>query len=274
MLLLCLLVFFHPIADHEEEDSGGEEGDDGIAEDAAVALDDAGVGSLIGEPSEEGQHAVPDEGTEGGVEREREEIHLAETCGDGDELADDRDETAHEGGDHAVVVEILLGAFHLLAREAQHVPPAAVDEGIDDGAAEPAREEIVDEGAEEGAEGAEEHHEPYLHAALTLGIGGDIDRRGNDHLGGEGDERALDSHEAADGPIVHVGVVPVECRGHEARRGCVATYRLGHADILLCTESGGGEENSHKQQDWQKTFYLFHILYYYLDNGLFIYLSL
>ena len=62
------------------------------------------------------------------------------------------------------------------------MPQLALGEGIDDGAPEPHGEEVVDECPNQGAEGAEEHHEPYLHAAATFGIGSHIDGRWDDHL--------------------------------------------------------------------------------------------
>ena len=117
-----------------------------------------------------------------------------------------------------MVVEVLLGAFHLLTRKLEHVAQLAVDEGVDDGAAQPAREEVVDESPQQCPKGTDEHHQPYLHAAATLGVGGNIDGWRYHHLGGEGNERTLDCHKTSHGPVVHIGIIPVEKVGDKARR--------------------------------------------------------
>lgn len=67
----------------------------------------------VGEVAEACQHAVPDGCTEEGVKRERNKLHVGDACGYRNQLANHRDEAAHEGGNCAMFAEVVFGFLHL-----------------------------------------------------------------------------------------------------------------------------------------------------------------
>ena len=105
----------------------------------------------LGYYAEQGQNGVPDRGTEERVSQKSAEVHPCQSCGDGDELADAGDESAHKRGHFAVLVEIGLSALNLLGTEKQHVPQAGVGELVDNRPAEPHGERVVDDGTKDSA---------------------------------------------------------------------------------------------------------------------------
>ena len=105
----------------------------------------------MGKVAEACQHAVPDGCTEEGVKRERNKLHVGDACGYRNQLANHRDEAAHEGGDCAMFAEVVFGFLHLAGVKQQEMSQTTIGELVDDGAAQELGEEVVDVGSYECA---------------------------------------------------------------------------------------------------------------------------
>ncbi len=107
--------------DDEEEDKGEDE----------YAADDLQLVVVFGyggehfvfrhggleEVASRGEYGVPDACAEGGVEEELADVHLDESCGDGDKLPNGGNQTADECGYGAILLEVFLGVLYFLAVE-------------------------------------------------------------------------------------------------------------------------------------------------------------
>ena len=76
----------------------------------------------MGYIAEDSQDGVPQEGTEEGEQQELAERHLSQARRDTDKLADGRDKPTDEGGDVAVLVEVIFRLAHLVASSRQRCP--------------------------------------------------------------------------------------------------------------------------------------------------------
>ena len=115
---------------------------------------------------------MPHTGSDQGVEQELAVVHPGQSCGDGDEVPDARNESSCQSGHHAVVVKIALALLHLLRRQEAHLAPTASGEAVDDGATEVERSHIVDAGAHAGSEGGSQPDQHHVQVAGGSMVGG------------------------------------------------------------------------------------------------------
>ena len=164
-------------------------------------------------PSDGGQHAVPNAGSQGREEQEFAQIHLCQTCRYADELANCRNETSEEGRHRAVFGKIVFGLFHRCLIDETHVSETAVGKAVNDGATQPLGQVVIDNRSQVCTNGGEHYDEPDAHRAIGHGF---PRSRRHHHFTGEGNKRTLDGHEYHHHPIVEVLQNPSEnlCRIH------------------------------------------------------------
>ena len=107
---LLLFCFLPDLLADEPEDNEGEKDDDADAQFVAVAVDE--VCLPVGDITQEGKDDVPNERTEESIEQELPEVHLRQSGGNANQLADTRNEPPDKGADFTVVVEIVLRLLH------------------------------------------------------------------------------------------------------------------------------------------------------------------
>ena len=154
------------------------------------------------------QCSIPDTCTECGVEQEGRELHLGQTCRNGNELAYSRDESANEGRQGSVLVEVRFGMLYLGFINQAHVPETAIGKLIDDRATYEIGQAIIDERTDIGTDGSKQNYQEDIEFAVSAGSL--VGSRRNDHFRREGDEGTFDGHQDGDGPVIQMVKTPLD----------------------------------------------------------------
>ncbi len=160
---------------HEIDDGKEDKGDDDPLDVVAV-FKNLVVQLLFGDngvkiPAQTGKDDVPATGTEGGVEQKMTIVHACQSGGDADEMAYAWNESAGDGGQLAVGVEVALALLHLFLIEQAEMAQTAVGKAVDDGAAHIVGHDVVDGGAEVGTERGKEDDEPHVEISACGMVG-------------------------------------------------------------------------------------------------------
>ena len=152
--MTCGLLLLDGVPDHVADEQGAK-GKERNSELGIVLLDN--ILLAVGEVAKAGKHAVPDGGSQEGIKRKGQQLHVGNACRNRNQLADNGNQAAHEGRNGAVLAEVVFGLFKLLRVEQQEVAQAAVSELVDDRTAQELGQEVVDVGAYESAHAGGKH---------------------------------------------------------------------------------------------------------------------
>lgn len=122
--------------------------------------------------------------------------HAGDAGGEGDEGADDGEETSEEDGDATILLEEALDAVEVVAREEDETA-----EALDGGPAAEGTEPVGGDGAEIAADGSSGGDPEEFELAGVDEVAGE----GHDDLGGQGNAGRLDGHEQADAGVATGG---------------------------------------------------------------------
>ena len=190
---------------HKPNDGHGHQGEDDELDVVAIFHDLAL--QLVGRddrgeiPAEERQDGVPGACADGGIEKKLPVVHPGQSGGNGDEVADARDETARDGRHHTVVVEIAFALLHLLLREQAEAAEAAVGEAVDERAAQIVAGQVVDGGPTVGSDRRKDDDPPGVEVLARMS---EIGRRRDDQLRGYGDDGTLKQHQKPNPRVVEM----------------------------------------------------------------------
>ena len=108
------------------------------------------------------QYNIPQHGSQGGEKDKFGEFHTSQSCRYGDELPYGRNQSAYQGRNTSVFVEITFGGFDLLLVEQAHMSYAAIGKFVNQRAPYPECQIIVDDSADVGSESTEENYQIHI----------------------------------------------------------------------------------------------------------------
>lgn len=135
---------------------------------------------------------APDRSAQAGVKSKPEMIHPAKSSRNGDQLPDDRQQSADKGGNFAMLPKKILGLYKFFLGKAykfailEQQGPSQIQGAI-----------VIYVGAGQRAESPSQHHQPHIHPALKDQIPG----RGHDQFTGKRDSGTFNHHQQKDAGV-------------------------------------------------------------------------